>query len=390
MNTGKKWLLVFCLLAAYQLGAQQVALEGYVFHEGNRGFLKNVKVLVIDSDDKTVYLDTLTDANGVFKGLLPKEKDFSIIADKKHYFQKAVNLTTRDLEETQQSVYAKVEMDRKPGYVFDVTMAQAGDNLLITESIQGARIEVYNNTTGEEEMVLKDYPHPNFKYTFENGNHYTIMIRKKGFFTKRVEAYVNVEGCILCFDGLGMVEPGVTDVMTDHNTQGTFLANVDLQPAELNTTFRIENIYYDYNQHNIRPDAALELDKLVTILKDNPAIKIEMGSHTDARGKGAYNMSLSEKRAKSAVEYLVSQGVDISTLTHKGYGETTLANRCGNGVVCSEEEHQANRRTQLKIVGIEEEDPLDKKSLKEIVQEELLMQEVINSPVIKASATVGN
>ena len=383
MNTGKKWLVGFCMLVGTHLCAQQVALEGYVYESNNRGFLKNVKVMIIGDDDKTVYLDTITNKKGLFTGTLPLGKNFTLIADKKHFFQKEISLTTVFGDSIQQRVYTKVELERKPGYVFDVTMAQAGDNLLIQESIQGARIEVYNNTTSEEELTLNNYPYPNFKFTFENGNHYTIMIRKKGFFTKRVEAYVNVEGCILCFDGLGMVDPGVTDVMTDENKQGTFLANVELQPAEVNTTFRIENIYYDYNKYNIRTDAAEELDKLVTVIKDNPAIKLEMGSHTDARGSSTYNMGLSEKRAASAVDYLVDKGIDPENLTHKGYGETVISNRCTNGVTCSDDEHEKNRRTELKIVGIEEEDPLDKKSLKEIIQEEKLMNEVRNSPVIK-------
>ncbi len=383
MNTGKKWLMGLCMLTLTHLSAQQVELEGYVFEANNRGFLKNVKILILDATDKQVYLDTLTDAKGIFRATLPKDRDFTIIADKKHFFQKDTTISTRSLEAGQQQVYTKIQMDRKPGYVFDVTMARAGDDLIISESIQGARIEVYNNTTTEEELVLNDYPYPNFKFTFENGNHYTIMIRKKGYFTKRVEAYVNVEGCILCFDGLGVVEPGVTDVMTDENKQGTFLANVELQPAEINTTFRIENIYYDYDKYNIRPDAALELDKLVTVIKDNPAIKLEMGSHTDARGSDTYNMSLSRKRAQSAVEYLVTQGIDATSLTHRGYGETVLTNHCDDGVACSEENHQQNRRTELKIVGIEVEDPLDKKTLKEIIREEQLMKEVNNSPVIK-------
>lgn len=383
MKIGKVILLSFSLVFAVQLHAQDIPLEGYVFESNNRGYLKQVKVLVLGAVDNKVYVDTFTNAKGVFYGLLPKGKDFKIIADKKHFFQKDTLISTKDLGADLQTIFAKVQMDRKPGYVFDVTMAQAGDDLLIAESIQGARIEVYNNTTAEEELVLNNYPHPNFRFTFENGNHYTIMIRKKGFFNKRMEAYINVEGCILCFEGLGIVDPGVTDVMTDKNKQGTFLANVELEPAEINKTFRIENIYYDYDKSYIRADAAEELDKLVNVLNDNPGIKLEMGSHTDSRGSDTYNMSLSQKRASAAVDYLVSQGIDPATLTEKGYGESVLANRCSNGVSCSDEEHQFNRRTELKIVGIATEDPLDKKSLKEIITEERLMEEVKNSPVIR-------
>lgn len=121
---------------------------------------------------------------------------------------------------------------------------------------------------------------------------------------------------------------------------------------EKGTVVRLDNIYYDYGKAEIRPDAALELNKLVTILKDNPTMKIELSSHTDARGGDAYNLNLSDKRAKSAVQYIISQGIDASRLVGKGYGETKLLNRCGNDVKCSEEEHQFNRRTEFKILDV--------------------------------------
>ena len=86
--------------------------------------------------------------------------------------------------------------------------------------------------------------------------------------------------------------------------------------------------------------------RLVTILKDNPTLKIELGSHTDARASDAYNQKLSQNRAKSAVEYIVSKGIDADRLTYKGYGETQLIVKNAK----TEEEHQRNRRTEFKIL----------------------------------------
>ena len=126
--------------------------------------------------------------------------------------------------------------------------------------------------------------------------------------------------------------------------------NLYLGAFELNKAIRIENIYYDFDKWNIRPDAAIELDKLVTILIDNPTIWIELGSHTDSRGNDRYNLDLSQKRAESAVQYIISRGIDKNRITAKGYGETQLINRCSNGVECSVEEHQLNRRTEIKIL----------------------------------------
>ncbi len=118
---------------------------------------------------------------------------------------------------------------------------------------------------------------------------------------------------------------------------------------EVNKAIVLENIYYDLDKWDIRPDAAAELDKLVQTLKDNPAIKIEMSSHTDSRESKKYNQQLSERRASAAVDYLVSKGIDRKRLTAKGYGKTRLVNGCADGVECPEEEHQRNRRTEFKI-----------------------------------------
>ena len=113
----------------------------------------------------------------------------------------------------------------------------------------------------------------------------------------------------------------------------------------------LSNIYYDYNKWNIRPDAALVLDTLVTLLKENPTVNVELGSHTDSRGNDKFNLTLSQKRAQSCVDYLATHGIDKARLTAKGYGETMLVNNCGNGVNCTEAEHQKNRRTTFKVTG---------------------------------------
>lgn len=117
----------------------------------------------------------------------------------------------------------------------------------------------------------------------------------------------------------------------------------------INKPIVLRNIYYDFDKWNIRPDAAIELDKLVTLLVDNPDIKIELGSHTDCRGSDEYNRVLSQKRAESAVNYIVSKGIDKNRITAKGYGESVLVNQCSNNVECTDEEHQMNRRTEFKV-----------------------------------------
>jgi len=117
-----------------------------------------------------------------------------------------------------------------------------------------------------------------------------------------------------------------------------------------NMDYSIETIYYDFNKWFIRPEAAKELDKLVQVMKENP-LTVELGSHTDSRGSKEYNVDLSQKRAESAVRYIVLQGIDASRVTAKGYGESQPKNHCTDGIPCSPPEHQANRRTEFKITG---------------------------------------
>lgn len=129
-----------------------------------------------------------------------------------------------------------------------------------------------------------------------------------------------------------------------------FTQTIELEKITAGKQFVLEDLYYDLNKYNIRPDAAIVLDKLVKILADNPSVRIEIGSHTDSRAPAEYNLWLSQKRSESVVDYLVSKGIDRSRLVPKGYGESQLVNKCADGVPCSEMEHQANRRTVVEIL----------------------------------------
>lgn len=131
----------------------------------------------------------------------------------------------------------------------------------------------------------------------------------------------------------------------------TLFAALYLEPLfEIGKTFELENIHYDFDKHNIRKDAAEILDELVRIMRDNPTLKIELSSHTDSRGSDQYNMGLSQRRAQSAVNYLVEHGIARDRMKAQGYGESRLLNRCSNGMACSTADHQANRRTEVTIL----------------------------------------
>lgn len=168
-----------------------------------------------------------------------------------------------------------------------------------------------------------------FSFNIPKGQDYTIEARKKNFYpvTQRVSTTVNVP------------------------STGIIQLRLNMEPLEVGKTFVLRNIYYDLNRASIRKDAMVELDKLVAIMTENPTMRIELSSHTDSRGSDYYNMLLSQARAVSAVAYMKRRGIAADRMEAKGYGETRLLNKCGNGVPCTEEEHQENRRTEIKVIG---------------------------------------
>lgn len=123
--------------------------------------------------------------------------------------------------------------------------------------------------------------------------------------------------------------------------------------ADLATTLDIPIIYFDLDKSFIRKDAAFELEKILVVMQDNPTMKIDIRSHTDSRQTNNYNNALSDRRAKATRAWLISNGIAADRLTAKGYGESQLVNKCADGVKCTEEEHQENRRSEFIIVSIE-------------------------------------
>jgi len=188
---------------------------------------------------------------------------------------------------------------------------------------------VIKNANGETIDGSTVLSNAKFAFRIQPGQNYTIEASKKGYYTA--------------------TQPIPAKDITAGGTNEDL--KLMMSPLKIGNTYVIRTIYYSLNRANIRPDAVEELDRLVAILRENPTLKIELSSHTDSRGSDYYNMLLSEARAQSAVAYIKRHGISEDRMTAKGYGETRLLNKCGNGVPCSEEEHQFNRRTEIKVVG---------------------------------------
>jgi len=198
------------------------------------------------------------------------------------------------------------------------------------EPLEGVTAELTNVDTKKKETAITGAD-GKFFFKLNPNTDYTVMGMKDGFFTN--------------------TEPVSTK--GKNRSENLYVKlKLELERIIVNKPIVLENIYYDLDKWTIRADAAAGLDKLVGIMKDNPDIKIELSSHTDSRADDKYNMTLSQHRAESAVKYLIDHGISTDRMIAKGYGESRLINRCSNGVKCSEEEHQANRRTEFKVLSI--------------------------------------
>lgn len=378
---------LFIFIVALNLIAQKnsVSVEGYVYADDNSGYIKSATVTLLTAD-RNFRAEVITDDLGKFEFKVNPDEEYKIRVRKTGFNNEEQDFSTIKLKEY---VSLEVAMQRAPGYIFEATIAdwRPENSTTPVDAVEGATIEVYNKTKREVVLNLKDHKYHSFHFRMEQGNAYVILIRKEGYFNKRINANISIDGCILCIEGVGVTRPGVADNLSDNNTTGTLGANISLKKITVDESIKIDNIYYDLGKFNIRKDATYELDKLVSVLKDNPHISIELSSHTDSRGQNNSNLSLSQRRAEAAAQYMISQGIPKNRITAKGYGETKLVNNCKDGVNCSENDHQENRRTEFKVTSVTA-DITSKKSLEEMMEEELFeegVEELMFQEVVQVS-----
>ena len=176
----------------------------------------------------------------------------------------------------------------------------------------------------------------NYVFSVECGKTYNVRAAKPEYTTKEVKVTIAKEN------------KGRTKLDIALEKEKCQVAIGD----DLGKCFGIKMIYFDLDKYNIRQEAALDLEKILDVLNENPTMKLDIRSHTDSRASHKYNEVLSDNRAKSTISWLVKNGVDQSRLTGKGYGETQLVNKCADDVKCSEEDHQFNRRSEFIITAL--------------------------------------
>ncbi|MFB9863272.1 OmpA family protein [Rufibacter immobilis] len=233
--------------------------------------------------------------------------------------------SNRDSNNGTDDIYSFKLLSNAILHVTTLERVQVKGKRSINQPLADVRLKLTPQNTQDSTVAFSDR-NGEYKFGVMKGNSYDLIGEKFGYLT---------QSALVAIDTVKLADTTRVTLIFDKSQKEQSIA--------------LENIYYDLDKWNIRPDAATELDKLVRTLKDNPSIKIELSAHTDSREGHGYNQVLSERRAQSAVEYLVSKGIARNRLTWRGYGETMLKNRCADGVECTEDEHQLNRRTEFKI-----------------------------------------
>lgn len=199
------------------------------------------------------------------------------------------------------------------------------------EVLVGATVKVINEDNQEVSSVKTDH----------NGN-YSIMVdcNKGNFVRASMKGYVPSEEYLNVSDA----KPRIIDFYLERDiiTVG--------HGDDLAKLLQLSTIYFDFDKYGVRPDAGIEIQKVIAAMEKYPTLRIKVTSHTDSQGNDAYNLWLSQKRAEATTKYMISKGVSKERLESEGYGETRLINRCGNGVKCTKEEHQLNRRSEFLIL----------------------------------------
>ncbi len=265
-------------------------------------------------------VEGISDYTGNFDTELP-EGNYAVTASKDGYQTKQATVTV-----SKPRRMVKIELDKGP-VAGKARWNASLFNYATNAPLSGAMVVLTDQATGKKDTVWADanglvdyYVSPNKKY----------------------KADIYQGGRIV----------GSADLDTQGwSTSGESISqNLSVAPIMPGTAIQLPNIYYNFNDATLRPDARKDLNMVIALMKQQPSLTVELASHTDSRGSSQYNQELSQRRANGVVGYLTAQGVDAKRLRPVGYGESEPRNRCTDGTNCTEIDHARNRRTEVRII----------------------------------------
>ena len=308
----------------YKFKKNGITICGTVVDARTKDLLPSSEVKLLESSN--LISTKTTGAKGEFCFPVLPNKSYKLTASKGEYENNSLSLTT-----TTGNQVVQIPLTKLGGIDLSVCVTQAGKGTLV-----GAMVTLTNKITGDKK-TCEISTECKCKFDLEPNTDYEICATKeagnaKGSYDKPCKT----------ISTKGKVAPA------------SLYETLEMTYLEENMIIKIENLYYDLNKWNIRPDAAIELNKVLTLMQKFPDMEIELSSHTDCRAPMKYNDELSAKRAKSCVDYLVASGIPSKRMIAAGYGERKLINNCAcEGTVkstCTEAQHQENRRTEFKIL----------------------------------------
>ncbi len=262
-------------------------------------------------------IEGLTDKLGAYRTIV-RPGNYSISVSRDGFQTKQVQLQIvkpgNEVKLVIEAVFEKVQWNATV-YNFVTNAPLAGANIVLTNKKTGAKDSVIVDARGE------------INYYLDRNTVYDIDMYQNNRLIGSTE--INTEAWSL--------------------PNQIMMQSISLAPMLAGSVIELPNIYYNFNDATLRPDARKDMAMIAALMKQYPSVTVELASHTDARGSDTYNQDLSQRRADGVVNYLVSQGVDKARLTPVGYGEGELRNKCADGVSCSEKEHARNRRTEIRI-----------------------------------------
>jgi outer membrane protein OmpA-like peptidoglycan-associated protein len=270
--------------------------------------------------------DRVSDENGETIYDFTGEKEYLIVVIKDGYSAKETTYSTVGNESISN---IRIPLEKLTCATVRGVVRNKVNNQLLPNTI----VKIWNGCTGEEVEIFSNGK-AEFEYCAKTNCDYMIKGMKENYSGD----FVKIPAAELASANLRK------DILLAPVSGGSSIG--------AGTVIVLENIYYDFNKSAIRTGAARELDELVVMMQTYPSMMIELSSHTDSRGEIDYNLKLSKARAESAKEFLRSKGIDSARVRAVGYGESQSRNKCIDDVKCSEEEHQYNRRTEVKVTSI--------------------------------------
>jgi len=321
---------------------------------------------------------------------IQRNKEYEVVIEKSGFVKKNITLSSTVLWENNEYCIPLTKRNC-------MSLNGVVKNKEYNVTMPRAKVKIFDKCTGEETETITGEDGA-FDYCLKCGCEYQIEASKSGFMddyetinTIEIDCDANDSMAALLELSAGKAEEVISTPTTPapqtelvpvvtYETVVTYEPVTKVQPvttyvpanqlngANLNEHFlgdanakfsegqliSLNDVYYDFNKFNIRADASTDLDRVVKLMQTYPSMSISLESHTDARGNNAYNKNLSQNRAKSARQYIVSKGINGSRISAKGFGESNLKNKCADGVKCSEQEHQQNRRTEVRITQFDE------------------------------------